>query len=199
MFEYQGACPVWTVATNFAQDIGDIRNTGRERRTGSLGGTEEIPPVACDVKEHRQIVEPARTLDPLRGVDMDGIGCRAAALGEASQHVFLAVEQHDFVERGVHFAREAFELCQEGHPAQELRNHHIVAGPQVGACGRQGDVPSEHPAVRGSSRQRPIRLRTRSTSRFSARGCSSTCRRASVDLPHPGGPLSRLNCGTPRL
>src|SRR5579875_612746 len=50
--------------------------------------------------------------------------------------------------------------------------------------------------ARGSSRHRPIRLRTRSMSRFSARGCSSTYIRARVDLPHPGGPLSTISRGT---
>ena len=53
------------------------------------------------------------------------------------------------------------------------------------------------PVSANRSRQPPIRGRSRSMSRLSTSGCSSTYNCASVDLPMPGGPLRWIRRGTP--
>lgn len=72
--------------------------------------------------------------------------CRLlTAFGVAAQRVFLAVKQDDFMEGRTGLVRQLLKLLKECQPAQELRDHHVMPGRQVGPRRSQGDRPGEQP------------------------------------------------------
>lgn len=66
-----------------------------------------------------------------------------APLGKSAQGVLLAVEEDDLMEAGTSLVRQALQLPEKLHPAQELGNHDIMPGGQMDPrCGKS-DRPSE--------------------------------------------------------
>lgn len=117
-----------------------------------------------------------------------------AALLESRHQCDRMGGEHELIARRAAGFGKCVEFFEEPHPADQLRDHNVVAGGEL--FSGHGDREPARDQPRLISVLFPIKVRILSMSRLSDSGWSLTYNSAMVDLPAAGAPLRRMKRAT---